>query len=158
MKNKNFIIIALYLFLIIISLVAFVSSLSNEEIVIDKCNQNNSYQLNQSCRNIQRESFSKKLNLVEKGQIDDALLNKLLERDKADNESLNQVINLSMLTNETVRINSVNELLFMDKRFIEKFSRYSQVDSRNNKNVQNQLNHYILYIVLIILHIYNYIL
>lgn len=143
MENKNFWIIAICILLMIFCLIEIISSLTNESIDIVKCTQNDSTQINQSCRSIQRESFSRKLNLSENYTINDALLNTLIEREKSDNKSLNQVIYLSKLTNETQRINSINELLIINKGFIEKFSSYSQIDDKNKENVEIQLNDYI---------------
>lgn len=133
MKLKNIIVICTLL--ILLSSTTVISSLSNN------------YSINNTkdpiYRNQEKEYFVKELNISEKNQINDELLNKLSERNKVDNDNLNKVIYLSKFTDESLRINSLNELLFIDKGFLDKYSRYSQIGSSYQENVQNQLNDYI---------------
>ena len=145
MENKNHIILIEFM-LIVIFMVAMISSMDIAKVEnqneINVCNLN--YTLNSSCREFQKESYIKELNLSKNNlRFDDDLLNKMIERDKADNKNLKNIIAISKLIDERSRTKSVNELLFINKGFIEKFSRYSQIDDRNKENTKIQLNDYI---------------
>ncbi len=137
MENKELVLILIAL-LLTSYLIGNSSSLTYDKNDYDNCmctNQNLSIEYNTACQYYKNEYFSQELNISTVSKPNDKLLKEFFERKCNDEKSLNDVLELAKLLKEDSRINAIEELLLMNKTFVEKF--------RRQQDVSLQLENYI---------------
>ena len=90
-----------------------------------------------------REYFTKELDLTGKIQIKQSVLEKLTQAKQREKIKVKRVLALARIVREEKREKTAEELLIIEKSFLQKLERHSTKNENSKENVKKQLENYV---------------
>lgn len=90
-----------------------------------------------------REYFTKELDLTGKIQIKQSVLEKLTQAKQREKIKVKMVLALARIVREEKREKTAEELLIIEKSFLQKLERHSTKNENSKENVKKQLENYV---------------
>ena len=90
-----------------------------------------------------REYFTKELDLTGKIQIKQSVLEKLTQAKQREKIKVKKVLALARIVREEKREKTAEELLVIEKSFLQKLERHSTKNENSKENVKKQLENYV---------------
>jgi len=90
-----------------------------------------------------REYFTKELDLTGKIQIKQSVLEKLTQAKQREKIKVKKVLALARIVREEKREKTAEELLVIEKSFLQKLERHSTKNENSRENVKKQLENYV---------------
>ena len=90
-----------------------------------------------------REYFTKELDLTGKIQIKQSVLEKLTQAKQREKIKVKRVLALARIVREEKRGKTAEELLIIEKSFLQKLERHSTKNENSKENVKKQLENYV---------------
>ncbi len=90
-----------------------------------------------------REYFTKELDITGKIQIKQSVLEKLTQAKQREKIKVKRVLALARIVREEKREKTAEELLIIEKSFLQKLERHSTKNENSKENVKKQLENYV---------------